>query len=355
MSGRLAINAFLLTGSLFAASVLGAFVLGGFAHAQFGLPGGTDLSITSAPEYPAPNSSVRLSLRSVFLDLSASTITWYANDAVVAEGVGLSETNIVAPPLGSEARVRVEVGGQDGNFVATGFIRPTEMDLLWEADSYVPPFYRGRALPSPGSSVRLFAVPRFQRPGTQSSVPPDELIYTWKKNNRIIQAVSGRGKHTVTMESPVLFGADTITVEARTADGILRGFASVRIASVEPTLSLYMNHPVFGILYHQALTKESVIPETEVVFTAVPYFAPTRSPDNSQLIYDWSINTTEIGSDPEHPSSITINAEGSSGLAQIELALTHATNFFISSFGTWNITLSGTGSANIPDPFGAQP
>ena len=54
-------------------------------------------------------------------------------------------------------------------------------------------------------------------------------------------------------------------------------------------------------------------------------------------------------------TSITINAEGSSGLAQIELALTHATNFFISSFGTWNITLSGIGSANIPDPFGAQP
>ncbi|RJQ34929.1 hypothetical protein C4556_01465 [Candidatus Parcubacteria bacterium] len=343
--------------SIVFAAMLGAVPAGMPTHAQFGIPvgiPGTSLSLSSSPEHPAPNSSVRLSLQSVFLDLADSNITWYANDAVIAEGIGLRETSLITGSLGSETRIRVEVAGQDGTATATGTLRPTEVDLLWEADSYVPPFYNGRALPSPGSNVRLFAIPRFQRAGASSTVSPDELIYTWKKNGRVVQAVSGRGKHTVVMESPVLFGTDTVSVEARTSDGVLRGSTSVRIASVEPVLSLYENHPVFGILYHRALQDGSVVSETEAVFTAVPYFVPARTPDNSALVYEWSINGTPIANDPRHPSSITINAEGSSGLAQIALALTHATNFFLSASSAWSVTLSGTGQGSIPDLFGVE-
>jgi len=344
------VRAFVL--SIVCGLILGAVPAGMTANAQFGIPG-TSVSISSSPEYPTPNSLVRLSLQSVFLDLPGSTVTWYANDSVIAEGLGLTEATVTTGSLGTETRIRAEVTGESASATATGVLRPTEVDLLWEADSYVPPFYRGRALPSPGSSVRLFVVPRFQRPGADSLLSPDELIYTWKKNSRIVQAVSGRGKHTVSVESPALFGTDTVSVEVRTSDGMLRGFASVRISSVEPVLSLYENHPVFGILYHRALTNGSVLPETEAIFTAVPYFAPTRTPDSSTLIYAWRINNTPIGNDPKHPSSITINAEDSSGLAQIVLALTHATNFFIDTSGSWNITLAGAGSATIPDPFRA--
>ena len=323
----------------------------GAVHAQFGLPGaGTSLSLTTTPEYPGPQQTVRLTVQSALTDLSSSNITWYANGTVIASGVGVTEATVTTGLVGSATGFRVEVQGEI-SAAATGVLRPTAVDLVWEADSYVPPFYRGRALPSAGSIVRLFAVPHFQYSGTQSRVPANDLTYTWKKNGRTIASISGKGRHSVTMEGPVLFGSDTVSVEVSTDDSTLRGFASTRIASVEPSLILYENHPVFGILYHRALLANDAVPETEITLSAVPYFAPARNPDNGLLQYVWRVNNFAVQNDLARPSTITLNAEGSTGRAFIELALTHATNFFLSVRDSWTLTLAGSGSVIPSDPF----
>ena len=321
-------------------------------RAQLIFPGTTaDLSLTAEPQNPGPNSSVRLSVKSVLLDLERSAITWYANGVVIGSGVGVSETSVVTGPLGTETLVRVETRGEDQSASATGVFRPTEIDLLWEADSYVPPFYRGRALPSAGSNVRFFAVPRFKRVGGTSLVSPDDLIYTWKKGGKIIQSISGRGQHSVTFEAPTLLGPDTISVDVRTTDGVLQDSSSVRIPSVEPLLVLYENHPVFGILYHRALESPATVPEVETTFSVVPYFAPIQNPDDNSLVYKWQVGNTSIPSNPTYPSAITINAEGTSGLARIQLAITHISNFFMRARGSWDVTLSGVSPSSAASPF----
>jgi hypothetical protein len=247
----------------------------------------------------------------------------------------------------------VEVQGENESLSASGVIRPTEVELLWEADSYVPPFYRGRALPSAGSHLRFFAMPRLARAGG-ALISPNDLLYTWRKNGKVAQSVSGRGKHTVLLDSPVLFGSDTVSVEVSTTDGELRGFSSMRIASVEPSLELYENHSLFGILYYRALGSQTTLPEEEATFSAIPYFAPVESPNSGLLIYKWRINNTAIASDTTRPNAITLNAAGSDGRAFIELALTHATNFFMSAGGTWNVTLSSARGSSLTDPFGSS-
>lgn len=321
------------------------------AHAQFPLSNTADLSLNVSPNYPRPNSVVRLSVKSVLIDLVASNITWYANEAVIAGGVGVSEATITTGPLGTETRIRVEVLEQDLRASATGVFRPTEIDLLWEADSYVPPFYRGRALPSAGSNVRLFVVPRFKKIGATSFVPADELIYTWKKNGKLIQNASGRGKHSVTIEDTGLFGSDTISVDVRTTDSVLQGSSSVRLPSVEPSLVLYENHPVFGILYHRALQSPASVPEVETTFSVVPYFAPVQDPDDGSLVYKWRVGNSAIASNRLRPSAITINAEGTDGLAFIQLTLTHVSNFFMNARDSWNVTLAGSDPSSASSPF----
>ena len=322
------------------------------AYAQLNFFGtASDLSLRTAPEYPRPGENVRLSVLGSLTDLSSSNIKWYANGKIVAQGIGLTEASVAAGSLGSETQIRVEVAGSDAT---TGVLRPTEVDLLWESDSYIPPFYRGRALPSAGSAVRLFAIPRLQYSGAQSPVSPEELIYTWKKNNKVIAPASGRGKHTALLEGPALFGTDTVSVEVRTTDGGLRGFSSVRIASVEPLLVLYENHPLFGVLYHRALKKVDSIPEVEATLSATPYFAPSENPGDLFFRYAWRVNNSDVENDPSNPNTITLNAEGSTGRAFIELALTHATNFFLSSFGTWNLTLNEANDASFSDPFNSS-
>lgn len=320
------------------------------AYAQFDLIFGVDLTLELSPSHPTPGESVHARARSSLIDLSETQLAWRANGKTIAAGVGITEVDVPAGPLGSETRLTVTALEGELEFAsAEAIIAPVELDILWEADSYVPPFFRGRAMPSAGTNVRMEAVPRFVR-NNGSPVATRDLVFTWKRNGYVIAAASGRGKSTAIINSPPLFGADTISVEAKTSDGLLQGIASARTSSLQPELVLYQNHPVFGIAYHQALAAENRVPEIEATFAAVPYYAQAKNPDDGSLVYDWRVNGIGIENDPEHPSTITINASGSTGRALIELALTHAFNLFLNSSGSWGINLN---SSNTETPFGA--
>ena len=321
-------------------------------YAQFDF-GGSNVSLTISPEHPAPGSPVRVTAASVLLDLPSSDITWFVNGTRVAGGGGLASTDVVAGALGTATEVSVAVVGSGGQTAtATARIVPVEIDLLWESDSYVPPFYRGRALPSAGTNLRLEAVPRFQNPDG-SFVAASDIIFTWRRDGRVVQSASGRGKSRVLIAGPALFGRDTISVDAVSADGTLSGSASVSVPETEPVLDLYKDHPLFGIMYHQALAGRATIPEIEMSFAAVPYFAQSKSANDADFTYAWQVNGRGVTSDSARPSEITINAQNSSGLALIELALSHATNFFMSSLGSWGITLSAGSAGGTPSPFNA--
>ncbi|MBI4133750.1 hypothetical protein HY478_03985 [Candidatus Uhrbacteria bacterium] len=317
------------------------------AQVNFGL--GSDLSLEIAPEHPAPGNIVQISAHSSLLDLTGTTLTWYENGKQIGSGAGLATVEITAGPLGSDTTVRV-VAESDGELSqAEARIRPVEIDLLWESDSYIPPFFRGRALPSAGTNLRLEAIPYFKK-SDGSSVPVGDITFTWKRNGYVEQSVSGRGKSEISLSAPALFGTDTISVEGRAKDG-LEGSASVRIPSREPVVELYEAHPLFGTLYHRALGRTTNIPETESSFAAIPYYADATSPGDASLTYEWRVNGNTIASDPERPSELTINAAGSAGVARIELALSHVTNFFLSASGVWNVLFLRDGARN---PFGTQ-
>ena len=319
--------------------------------AQFSASPEVDLTLAISPEHPAPRERVVIKAQSDFLKTRDATLVWYANGRKIQEGTNLTEISVDAGPLGSETRISADIV-ENGTARASSkmLIRPVEIDLLWESGSYVPPFFRGRALPSAGTTMRLLAIPRFVR--TDGSFIDDrEIIFTWRKNGYVVASVSGRGKSQVSLPAPALFGTDTITVETQTTDGEFRGQASIRVPSTEPLLVLYENHPLFGVQYNNALSTRSFVPEVETSFVAVPYFAQAESPNDGRLIYEWSVNGTRIQSDSERPSELTVNAENSSGTAVIELALTHATNFFMSSARTWGITFS----AALPSAFLGDP
>ena len=319
------------------------------AGAQLSSGFDADLTLELSPAHSSPGELVRLTARSTLLDLSGTTLAWYENGKKIAGGMGVVEADVVAGALGSEAAVSVEVS-QNGVVLITrdARIRPTELDLLWESDSYAPPFFRGRALPSAGTTLRLQAIPRFKR-ADASFVPASDITFTWRRNGYVVASVSGRGKSQARLPSPALFGTDDVSVEARTPDGAFEGAASVRIPSVEPVLVLYERHPLFGVMYHQALGARNILPEIEMSFAAVPYFAEAISPGG--LVYEWRVNGTPVQADASRPNELTLDARNSTGIALLELALTHATNFFLSATGSWSITLSGGGAGGEGDPF----
>ncbi|OGG56533.1 hypothetical protein A3D71_03290 [Candidatus Kaiserbacteria bacterium RIFCSPHIGHO2_02_FULL_55_20] len=319
------------------------------AHAQSSLPGtGGTILLTYSPVSPSPGDTVRLSVRGTSDGVSDSDIVWQVNGKTVAQGKGVDSTPVKVGALGTETQISVTATASDGTTTsAQAVIIPTELDLLVDSDSYVPPFYRGRPRASVGTNLHVQALPVFRRAGKQVSA--SSLIYTWRRNDVILGSISGMGRSEATIPVEHLYGIDTISVEARSADGALSHTSSVSFSAYEPVLALYEDHPLNGVLYHRALGASAFVPGTEMTFAAVPFFAPVTTLHDPALDFAWHVNTAAVVTNSATPDKITINAENSSGIALIQLEVTHATNYSLEAKGGWNVTFSSGGG--VADQF----
>jgi hypothetical protein len=320
------------------------------AFAQVNLTGTSALTIAVDPQYPAPGSVVKLTAQSPLLDLADSDVEWTVNGTSAGSGQSIS---VRLGALGTQTDVSVSVSGGSGSDSTQLSIVPTSVDLLWESDSYTPPFYQGRALPTSGSMIRVLAIPHFIGPdGT--AIAPSDIDFTWKLNNAVDEAGSGVGESSAVFPAAILYGTDQIVVDAQTPDGSISGEASISLRTQTPDLVLYEDSPLFGIMYYQALGQSSVASEAETSYAAVPYFASAASANDPSLAYAWSVGGSPVATDSQDPSEITIDAR-SSGVAQIGLTLTEPADPFFSATGAWAISFSnGTGSAIQGNPFQSQ-
>lgn len=319
-------------------------------YAQYILPPSADpILFKLSPSNPEPGSIVHIFANSLTFDLKKTHVTWYVNDALLLEGDGLTEVDVTLGSTGSATHV-IALAEKDGETLASAevFMRPAEVDLLWEANSYVPPFYKGKHLASPNSVVRAEAYARL-RDQEGNLILPSEIEYTWHRNGALLASQSGRGKSYASFPAPLLFGSDTISVEVTSIDESVSASATTIIPSVDPFVVLYQEHPLFGIFYHAAVARAAFLPDVEATFVAIPYFASSiTSHSDARLLYAWRVNDRPITVDGAEPHRLTINAENSTGEAHVEVAVSHLTNYFMDARGAWDIAFD-----RIPggDPF----
>lgn len=329
------------------ALVVGAVLLIAFpAFAQVNFGGTTALTISANPEYPGPNSIVTLTAESPLLDLEDSDIEWSVNGNSAGSGQSIK---VPLGGLGQETDVSVSVSGESGNDSATLSLVPTSVDLLWEADSYVPPFYRGRAQAGSGSSIRVMAIPHFvNTDGT--TVPSSEINFTWKLNGAIDETQSGLGESSAIFPAATLYDSDVIDVTAQAQGASLAGESSVTIRTLPPDLVLYEDNPLFGVTYYDALPQSSTASESDTSFAAVPYFANAASANDPSLAYAWTVNGSPVAAAPQDPSEITIDAE-SAGVASIGLSISNPSDPFFSVSGSWQVAFTESAEASSTDVF----
>lgn len=312
------------------------------AFAQLVLTYERELTLTMVPESPGPGESVRLIVQSYAIDLDRSAITWHRDGVVIAEGVGLKEATVVAGGLGEATIISVTATDPDENpGKAEAIIKPSQIDILWSANSYVPPFYNGRTLAGTSATIHAYALVRFARAGG-GLIPESDIVYTWSRNGTVISAVSGRGKSSATLAGPAPFRADSIAVEAGAADRAVSARAATSIPAAKSALLLYENHPLFGILYHRAIIGEVTTDEKEQKVTAVPYFARITTPADASLAYAWEVGGVSVQADPDEPQTLTLATNDYSGPAVISLSLTNAADILMRSLGSWRFVFGGS-------------
>lgn len=183
------------------------------------------------------------------------------------------------------------------------------VDLIWQAETYTPPFYQGRAMWSRQSIISFLAI-------TQELPNPSNLIYNWTRNGTILGLVSGIGKDTLSFMDTIFSKPQTIRIEVLSLEEELLAEKTITITPSDPRILVYENNPLYGFIFNNELSDGFRLREQEATLTAFPLFFSTPAREYLSLKYEWNSSNSPSG----NRSSVTYRApEDASGLASVSL------------------------------------
>ncbi len=287
-----------------------------------------EVNFSMTPESPEPNSGVYITLTSFETDLNSATIKWVVNGRTIKEGVAEKSVQFTVGNITSTTLVTVVVRTMAGDVVEKSIsIKPSVVDLYWQSDSSVPPFYKGKALFAHQNLITVVALPQIANSGGVL-LDPRVLTYTWKRNGSVQGDASGYGRNTYTFTSPLISRNLNISVEVTAPDVPVLGMGQIYLQPRDPEIILYEKKPLLGVQFQGALSTELEMRSPEITVVSYPFYFDTKFPFG-QLVYKWSVNGAYL---PESvPSQVFRIPAGVSGQSSISLVVEHTTKILQST------------------------
>lgn len=317
-------------------------VSGSITTAQVLPPGfEEEVILKISPSIPAPKENVSVRLENYSTDLNKSNIIWSLDGIVQEQGVGKITYQFTAPEAGRQTTLKVDVQKNTGGTLSESLqIAPAGLDLMYEANTYIPPFYKGRSLFSHQSIVTVAAIPDFTTNGAK--VSKENIIYTWEKDNEVIQSISGQGKDSAQFLGKLISRPFTVTVTAESVNSNIKARKKITINPIEPTVVLYENNPVQGSIFEKALSGTFNFDREEVGITAIPYFFSAQNRSDSSLKFSWFENGAKIGDDLFGSDLIYTNiGRAKSGISNLQISVDHVQNILQSGNNGFRVNVIG--------------
>jgi hypothetical protein len=193
-----------------------------------------------------------------------------------------------------------------------------DVSLVWEANTYTPPFYKGRSLQSMGATVNILAIPRVYDTNGKP-YPASSLSYEWYTKESSNPLYSGYGLDSVTLKNPDTLAPFWVMVKVKDRTGEVRALRTLEIPLTPSYILFYPDSPLLGVRYEDPFMGEYNLTNESLTVVAEPYFAVVDRRTDSSLSYLWTIGTQSLTT----PGSIVLRPEGSgSGAARVRLSIT---------------------------------
>ncbi len=272
------------------------FLLPIFSHAQFSVGEftGPQNSLVVQPSYPGPGQDYTVTLDDYSGGAYGASINWFIDGTERVDLKNNRSITLQASELNTETTIRAVLTTPDtANRTLTTTITPRYLDIIFEPQTHVPSFYKGRALPSQGSIVNTIALLH----GT--NIPTANLIYTWQVNNEVINGGPLRGQNRISFTTP-LGDEVLVSVQVTTTSGEVLARRVVALPSVRPELHFYEVNTLYGV--NQKSLSTLLLLGNSVTVRAVPYYLDSRvfnQPDIAtweidRSVYDQGINPYEV-------------------------------------------------------------
>lgn len=185
--------------------------------------------------------------------------------------------------------------------VAKAQTAANEFIISWSSDTYVPPGFVGKRLPTSGSNVNAWIA--LISGGKPASMANENI--QWYAGSQLLQ--SGKGLVKISFKAPA--GENNIIVLQAQVHGLsgVTKIASIQVPVISPKVAIQTD--VIG----------ATITSPSLVAKALPYFFNVSDP--SMLSFRWSANGVTAQS-AEDPSEADISLGGTPTGSPISLSLT---------------------------------
>ena len=298
----------------------------------------TVVNVDMIPQDPGANQVVKVTLTSYSTNINAANITWKINGKIQKTGKGEKTFSFTTGTINTTTSLDIIIVTVEGDIVTkTIKIKPTEIDLVWQAESFTPPFYKGKAMFTHQDKITFIAMPHMTN-SSGAEISPKNLIYKWTRNGSVDENASGYGKNEYTFISPLISRVLNIDVEVTSVSTGSVGLAHTRISPIEPSIILYKKNPLYGIEFQKALADNIELKDSkEIVIVGMPFFFGTLDASNQDLSYKWSINGAPINNDPSQSEEVFRQKEGTSGTSNISLSIENVSKILEVATSNFNL------------------
>jgi hypothetical protein len=274
------------------------------------------------------------------IDLDTAIITWSIDGKILEKKFSSKTISFTVGSVGTTMNVSVDAeDGRGSKASASNQIRVSDVTVLWEGRTYTPPFFKGRALQSPGSEIVLSTISKVvDKNGKFYNI--EELSYIWTTNHSSVPELSGKGKHSVLLRNQQPFQDLHVNVQVKDPLGEVRVVKNIVIPSTSPILLLYEDDSSIGMRYDRAVESEFSIYNREATLVAEPYYMSASTRTDELLKYAWSID----GTTNTTPGSLSFSPGENAGVGTTYLSL------IIESTKHW----LQNGRSDVKIHFGAQ-
>ena len=264
-------------------------------------------TIVVDPPTPDPYETVQISVENYVLDINSTDIFWYVDGKMLTGGPGLKKISLKVGGPGEKIHVRATIySTKEGEISKTVTIIPLEADLLWQADTYTPPFYKGKALPTAQGTVKVVVMPNFILDGKRKDA--NKLVYIWRNGESFatLEDNSGYGKRWARFRIENIYGDlnTSVSIYPRFQKDTVK-IKKLTVNPVTPETILYENNPLYGIQYENAIGGDKVWNSAFSV-KAEPYFFSKNDVVYGNISFKWTLNN-ELLSILDNSDTLTIS------------------------------------------------
>lgn len=268
---------------------------------------------------PFPNEEITAKIQNVNFDVWKSYVSWILDGKTILQGKAKNEVVFKAGKLGSANILAVSIQTPNGeNLKESIILRPADIDILWQANTYAPYFYKGKPFASPQSRITAAAIPYFIYQGKK--IAGENLLFKWYLNGDF--KIKGWGKDSFVFKTG-LFSEEEyeVRVEISSQSEILIQEQTLNITVQNPRIIFYEYSPFEGIKFQKAVSEFKTSAGDYVQFIAEPYFTPNDKIEG--LSYEWKMNGQKIANSPPFNMLNFSSEPGASGTVNINLTASY--------------------------------